>query len=268
MPEIRVKKTKLNANMKKLALVFAIVLITISGHAQKTADIGIWGGSSTVWGDMDDNAAFQTFNLNFGAYFRYNFNARVALRAMFLTGKMAREGEVEEVPWNFDKSAQDLTLQIEINYLKYILGKKKLRFSPYVTAGVGVAYFPYTFRPEEIVVFNPDYPELEFNGNGNLIVQDPPQEESEIIPTIPFGFGFKYTIGERLGLGVEYQMRKYTSDRLDDLDDPLAHKNGTGEVVSYNQGGHNNDWVGYLGVHLTYKIYIGKKACPAYESKQ
>jgi len=264
MPEIRVKKTKLNANMKKLALVFAIVLITISGHAQKTADIGIWGGSSTVWGDMDDNAAFQTFNLNFGAYFRYNFNARVALRAMFLTGKMAREGEVEESLWNFDKSTQDLTLQVEINYLKYILGKKKLRFSPYVTAGIGIAYFSYTFRPEMIYPFNPGHPEIEIDNDGKFIA---PGEKSEMAPTIPFGFGFKYTIGERFGFGVEYQMRKYTSDRLDDLDDPLAFERN-GEVVSYNQGSHNNDWVGYLGVHLTYKIYIGKKACPAYESKQ
>ena len=264
MPEIRVKKTKWNANMKRLALVFAIVLMTVSGHAQRTADIGIWGGTSTVWGDMDNNAAFETFNPTFGAYFRYNFNARVALRAMFLTGSMSREGTMEEAPWEFDKSAQDLTLQAEINYLKYILGKKKLRFSPYVTIGVGVSYFSYTFRPEDVFVFNPDHPEIEIDGNGNFVARG---EESEVVPTIPFGFGFKYTIGERLGLGVEYQMRKYMSDRLDDLDDPLAYKNGN-EEVSYNQNSHNNDWVGYLGVHLTYKIYIGKKACPAYESKQ
>ncbi|MFV0267843.1 MAG: DUF6089 family protein [Draconibacterium sp.] len=255
--------------MKRLALVFAIVLMTVSGHAQKTADIGIWGGTSTVWGDMDNNAAFETFNPTFGAYFRYNFNARVALRAMFLTGNMSREGTVEGAPWSFDKSAQDLTLQAEINYLKYILGKKKLRFSPYVTIGVGVSYFSYTFLPEQIYAFNPDYSELAFDPNtGALIVQDPAQEESEVVPTIPFGFGFKYTIGERLGLGVEYQMRKYMSDRLDDLDDPLAYRNSVGEVVSYNQGSHNNDWVGYLGILFTYKIYIGKKACPAYESKQ
>ncbi|MCK3685065.1 DUF6089 family protein [Maribellus sp. YY47] len=252
--------------MKKLALVFAVVLITTSGHAQKTVDIGIWGGSSTVWGDMDDNSAFETFNLNVGAYFRYNFNARVALRAMFLTGNMSREGAVEEAPWDFDKSAQDLTLQVEINYLKYILGRKKLRFSPYVTAGLGVSYFTYTFRPEEIYAFNPEYPMLQYDGSGNLIVPDPAEEESEVVPTIPFGFGFKYSVSERLGVGVEYQMRKYMSDRLDDLDDPLAHENETG-VVSYNQGSHNNDWIGYLGVHLTYKIYIGKKICPAYESK-
>jgi hypothetical protein len=60
------------------------------------------------------------------------------------------------------------------------------------------------------------------------------------------------------------------SDKLDNLDDPLAYKtiiDGNEEEITYSDVTHNNDWTGYLGVHLTYKIYIGKKACPAYESK-
>jgi len=263
MSESKLKETNLNAGMKRLVFVFAIVLITLSGRAQKTADIGIWGGSSTVWGDMDDNTPFQSFNLNFGAYFRYNFNARMGLRAMFLTGKMAGDGTVETTDWRFDKSAQDLTLQIEINYLKYVMGSRRMRFSPYVTVGLGVSYFSYDFRPGEILVFNPRYPGL-YDGSGILV---PNRTESQVVPTIPFGIGFKYTIGSRLGVGIEYQMRKYMSDKLDDLDDPLSYVNEMEETVGYTKQNLNNDWVGYLGVHLTYKIYIGKKACPAYESK-
>ena len=266
MSESKLKKTNLNAGMKRLVLVFAIVLVTLSGRAQKTADIGIWGGSSTVWGDMDDNTPFQSFNLNFGGYFRYNFNARMSLRAMFLTGKMAGEGLVENTEWSFDKSAQDLSVQMEINYLKYVLGSRKMRFTPYLTIGLGVSYFRYDFRPEEIFAFNPNYPELMVDPNtGNVISAD--RSESQVVPTIPFGIGFKYTIGTRLGVGIEYQMRKYMSDKLDDLDDPLSYINGTGETIKYTTPQLNNDWVGYLGVHVTYKIYIGKRACPAYESK-
>jgi len=263
MSESKLKETNFNARMKRLVFVFAIVLIALSGRAQKTADLGIWGGSSTIWGDMDNNTPFQSFNLNFGGYFRYNFNARIGLRAMFLTGKMAGEGTVENTDWSFDKSAQDLTLQVEINYLKYVLGSRKMRFSPYVTIGLGVSYFKYDFRPDEIVIFNPRYPEL-FDSAGNLV---PEGQESLVVPTIPFGIGFKYTIGSRLGVGIEYQMRKYMSDKLDDLDDPLSYVNETEETIKYTTQHLNNDWVGYLGVHFTYKIYIGKKACPAYESK-
>jgi hypothetical protein len=242
--------------MKKLILVFVTVLLTVSGHAQRTADIGIWGGSSTAFSDMDDNTPFQTFNLNYGAYFRYNFNARVALRAMILNGKFSSEGTVENSYWAFEKNVQDLSVQVEINYLRYILGEKKMRFSPYVTAGLGVAYFPYNLDPAALAVFNPNHTK------GTTVL-----EESVAVPTLPFGIGFKYTIGRRLGVGVEYQMRKLLSDKLDNLDDPLAYYNGMNEEVTYTTETHNTDWAGYLGVHVTYTIYIGKKACPAYDAK-
>lgn len=241
--------------MKKILLVFAAVLITVSGIAQKTADIGIWGGSSTYFGDMRETSHFETFKPNFGAYFRYNFNARVGLRAMFITGNFAADGMIEGFPWTFDKSAQDLSLQIEINYLRYILGLKQTRFTPYITAGIGVMYYSYNLDPTLIFAFNP-------NHNKGLAVV----EESVIATTIPFGFGMKYSIGKRMGIGVEYQMRKIFDDKFDNLDDPLAHSNND-EIVTYTDYIHNNDWSGYLGIHLTYMIYIGKSVCPAYDSK-
>ncbi|MCF6356721.1 MAG: DUF6089 family protein, partial [Draconibacterium sp.] len=168
--------------MKKILLVFATVWITVSGFAQKTADIGIWGGTSTYFGDMSDAPQFQTFNLNFGAYFRYNINARVGLRAMFLTGTVAQDGKIEGMPWTFDKSVQDLSVQIEINYLRYILGEKRTPFSSYVTLGLGVDYFKYNMDPALIALFNPEH------NKGTDIIEDEPV----IAPTIPFGIGFKY----------------------------------------------------------------------------
>mgnify|MGYP003484798015 CR=1 FL=1 len=69
--------------MKKILLVFAAVWITVSGNAQVTADIGIWGGSSVYFGDIDESNPFQPLNLNYGGYFRYNFNARVGLKYIF-----------------------------------------------------------------------------------------------------------------------------------------------------------------------------------------
>jgi len=248
--------------MKKILLVFAAVWITVSVHAQVTSDIGIWGGSSVYIGDMDETNPVQPFNPNFGGYFRYNFNARMGLRAMFLTGSFSDEGEIEGKYWGFNKNVQDLSLQLEVNYLKYILGGKNTRFTSYVTAGIGVAYFPYEVATDSIAVFNPNHNK----GADGIIIK-----ESVVSATFPFGIGFKYTLGQRLGVGIEYQMRKLFSDKLDNLDDPLAYEitnsDGTKEEIKYTDTIHNNDWSGYLGLHITYKIYIGKKACPAYESK-
>jgi hypothetical protein len=260
--ETNVKKTILNTIMKKLVLVFVAVWITVSGFAQKTADIGIWGGTSLYIGDVDDSPPLETFNLNVGGYFRYNFNARVALRAMFLTGSISADGMIEDIPWSFKKSVQDISVQVEVNYLKYFLGVKNTPFTSYVMGGLGVAYYPYELDPALIATFNPGHPM--FN-TGQPVTQI---KESVIATTIPFGIGFKFNMGHRWGLGIEYQMRKMFFDKLDNLDDPIAFVDEDGNDVFYTDQWHNNDWSGYLGVHVTYKIYIGQKACPAYESKE
>jgi len=245
--------------------VFAAVLIAVSGKAQITADIGVWGGSSVCFGDLRENNVLSPLNLNFGGYFRYNFNSRVALRAQFLTGKFSDEGNIQGVDTAFSKNVQDLSFMVEVNYLKYILGVENAHYSSYVLFGVGVSYFPYQMDPAFIDKFNPN------NNKGSN-----PIDESVMTPTIPFGIGFKYTIGQRLGIGVEYQMRKMFSDKLDNLDDPMAYlgdpdaDGNRPEIkpeIKYTDAVHNNDWSGYLGVHITYKIYTGKRACPAYESK-
>ena len=248
--------------MKRILLVFATVWITVSGNAQITADIGVWGGTSVYFGDLDETNPLQSLNPNFGAYFRYNFNSRVGLRLMFLTGNFSGQGVIEGAETSFEKGVQDFSLQAEINFLRYILGVEKPPYSAYVTAGVGVAYFPYDMDPELYAVFNPKH------NKGNF-----PVNESVMAPTIPFGIGFKYTLGQRLGIGIEYQMRKMFSDKLDNLDDPLAFINYNADAtikdeIKYTDLTHNNDWSGYLGIHITYKIYMGKKACPAYESKK
>lgn len=255
MPETNVIINNFVSQMKRIVLVAAAVLITVSGFAQKTADIGIWGGTSTYIGDIKEITPFQSFNPNFGAFFRYNFNPRVGLRAMFLTGNFKADGLVQNQSWSFDKGVQDLSVQVEINFLKYRVGEKKTPFSPYILGGLGVMYFPYDLDPALIYAINPDQ-------NKGLAVT----KESVVALSLPFGFGVKTHIGERFGVGVEYLMRKHFVDKLDNLDDPFAFINDTGEEHVYNDFVHNNDWSGYLGVHLTYRIYLGKEACPAYDS--
>lgn len=247
--------------MRKIGLVFIAVILTVSGFAQKTADLGIWGGTSTYWGDIKVASPMQAFNMNMGAYFRYNFNARVAIRAMFLSGKFADEGMVENVAFVFDKKVQDLSLMAEVNYLRYVLGDRKTWFTPYIMGGIGMMYYPYEVdgsMRDSINVLNQRHPLL----SGGSEINEP-----IMALAIPFGFGVKFTLGERLGIGAEYQMRKIFNDKLDNLDDPLSFINADGETVKYTDFWHNNDWPGYFGIHITYKIFMESKACPAYDRK-
>ncbi len=254
MPETNVK-INVVSQMKRIVLVAIAVLLTVSGFAQKTADIGIWGGTSTYIGDVKELTPFQSFRPNFGAFFRYNFNPRVGLRTQFLTGKFSAEGIVQDQPWSFDKSVQDLSLQVEINFLKYRQGNKKTPFTPYILGGIGVMYFPYEMDPALLYPINPNH------NKGTAVI-----DKSVVALSMPFGFGIKTHIGEKFGIGVEYLLRKQFVDKLDNLDDPAAYINEQGNEFVYSDFWHNNDWSGYLGVHITYKVYLGKEACPAYES--
>jgi hypothetical protein len=121
--------------------------------------------------------------------------------------------------------------------------------------GVGVMYYPYNLDPAAIRRFNPNH------NKGIAEV-----EESVIGLTVPFGMGIKTHLGKRFGIGLEVLFRKLFNDKLDNLDDPLAHTNPTGDI-SYTDFMHNNDYTAYLGINITYKIFLGKEVCPAYESK-
>lgn len=119
-------------------------------------------------------------------------------------------------------------------------------------------YFPYNFDPIKMAQINANYPATSI-------------EQSVIAATIPFGFGIKVSVGERLGVGAEFQMRKLLNDKFDDLDDPLSFETinsaGDTETIKYTDFLHNNDWPGYLGIHVTYKINLDTRACPAYDRK-
>lgn len=253
--------------MKRMIVLAFGLFLAVSGYAQPTADIGIWGGGSNYMGDLE-NHTFTKFGFpTAGAYFRYNFHYRTSVRAMFLTGKIAGSGTIQGQEFislpasqtqysGFSKLFQDLSVQAEINFLRYMTGNRKASFTSYVTGGIGAMIFPYEYDPEFIKSITP------------MTDKGPEyQGKTVVAPTLPFGMGIKFNVGGRIGFGVEYQMRKLLSDKLDNLDDPLAHFNSGGNTITYTDMLHNNDWAGFLGIHLTYKIYLGSKPCPAYDAK-
>ena len=256
--------------MRKVLLVFAAITLAVSGYAQQSVDIGLWGGSSTYLGDIKE-ASLVTSNLNLGVLFRYNFNPRVAVRTQFTMGGFSADGLVENKNFNFDKRTQDLSAMVEINYLRFLIGDKNSIFTPYIMGGIGVMHFRYitdNAHGLRMIDINPIYPDV-FPENG--IINYIPVDESITALAMPFGFGVKFAVGPRVGIGAEFQMRKLFSDKLDNLDDPRLFKkvddSGNEEIVKYTTFWHNNDWPGYLGVYVTYKFDVNKRDCPAYDRK-
>ena len=221
--------------LKRFLLLIIVLASMLNLSAQQqSADIGLLGGGAIPFSDYSKLNIGQSIHFNFGGFYRYNFNSRFSLRINAMYGKVGANGFLDNIqqPISFNKSVFDLGAFFEINYLDFILGAKKMKFSPYVFYGAGVSFYP--------------------DISGGAV----------IAPNFPFGAGAKYAIGKRWGIGAEVSTRKLMNDKLDNLDDPYSTVN-LGRVTDKL---HNNDWINYFGLTLSYKFYWGTKPCPAYNS--
>lgn len=230
--------------MKQLLSVFLITFMVFTAYGQQSVDVGFFGGAGAYFGDMTKTEWQKSINPAYGAFLRFNFNPRYALRFNVLNSNIGAVGEFDSQKWNadpitkywdFNKNVLDISLQFEFNYFKYIVGDKETPYSTYIFGGVGMHSYSFVIN----------------NIDG-----------SEISPTIPFGLGFKFNLSKRIGLGLETGLRKTFSDKLDNLDDPLSYEKPNGDLVnqiSYTDQYHNNDWTTYTGIHLVYKLIYGNK---------
>ena len=114
--------------------------------------------------------------------------------------------------WNLNFEAAFQQEQIGHRYrLRRVRGQKGYEIYAYGFAGIGI--------------FNFD-PKTEYRGN-TYRLQPLATEGEGLVPTrkkyslwqfcIPIGFGFKYTIDAKWGIGIEYGMRKTFTDYIDDV---------------------------------------------------
>ncbi|MDA3931059.1 MAG: DUF6089 family protein [Prolixibacteraceae bacterium] len=221
--------------MKRFFLHLLFLAISANLLAQQqTADIGLFGGGAVPISDYSKLKIGQSVNLNYGGFYRYNFNSRYSLRINALYGKVGASGYLdnEQSLISFNKSVVDLGAYFEINYLDFLLGVEHMKFSPYVFYGIGFSIYQGT--------------------NGNSVITG----------SIPFGTGVKYAFAKSWAVGAEVSARKLFNDELDNQSDPYGIVN----LEKVNDLFHNNDWITYFGLTLTYKFYWGKKPCPAYNS--
>ena len=264
--------------MKKIFVIILSILSYYTVSAQSNADIGIWGGIGSYTGDMTHVDKASSLNPNFGLFLRYNFNSRVGLRTSAMLGPMGASGKYEENDWEFKKFMADLSLMGEFNFFRYIMGSKRHPATTYLLGGVGASMFNYNYDPAKmspmLYYLNPVfYGKLPANVQQALIT---PQNQGVIGLNIPIGFGFKFNVGKRMGVGIEAILRKYFNDKIDNLDDPrkyytVTQYDDTGAPVGgywqgYNDFLHNNDFTIHFGVHLTYRFYQGGQECPVYEN--
>ena len=216
--------------MKKFIIIAVFSGIIIGAKAQKKVDLGIFGGGSYYLGDINQSKQFYSLSYAFGGLYRFNINSRYTIRGSIFYGNLQADDQdfnnrfQQSRDNSFSGTVLDATLQLEFNFMPYSTFGRVGEYTVYTTGGIGVAF-------------------INISGPSSPLV-------------IPFGVGAKVNLGKKMGIGIEWGLRKMFYDKLDGFENPIDPE--------YRSFIHNFDWYSIAGISLTYKIYGGSEDCPAY----
>jgi hypothetical protein len=265
---------------KSSVLIVFLLLVTSPLYAQRTGDLGVFGGVSYYLGDLNPGRQFLMPKPAFGLLYRYNMNHRIALQAHFFHGKIEASDAKSNVNpsrnLSFFSPVDEAGVQFEVNFFEYFIGSRMHWWTPYIFGGTSVFFFkPYANIDGAKVALQP----LGTEGQGSVVYPDRTPYKLYSF-SVPFGFGVKVSLNKTFGVGAEWGMRKTTTDYLDDVSKTyyldLASANpalippkavASDPTLSHNAGmqrgnSKNTDWYSFAGVTLVVKIrMLSKERC-------
>jgi hypothetical protein len=217
--------------MYKLILGILFLAISSTAFSQTKAELGLFGGASYYLGDINPKKQFYSSSFALGGIYRYNFNSRYSLRAGMLFSSLSADDKDFDNSYqqargaSFETDLIDLSVQVEFNFQSF--------WSPKRTKSKTLV--PYV--------------------TGGIGYIAPSSTSSSF--TIPMGVGLKTNLPGRWTAALEWGFRKSFTDNLDYLDDPN----------DFNESSliHNNDWVSFVGVMISYKIFPDNEECHSYD---
>ncbi len=222
--------------MKSKLLLFALLVSFVFAKSQDW-ELGITLGPMNYQGDIAQAYVnLAKTKLNFGALGRYTFNPSFAIRGEVNYGKIGGDDKFAVLPpeayghnkrnLNFSSSIFEVSTSLEYNFFKFVPGSRRKRFSPFISAGVGIFHFdPTTVYQGQVVHLQPLQTEL----------NKPLYSLTQVC--FPIGGGIKWNVKKNWTLGVNYATRFTLTDYIDD--------------VSHNW--QTNPTPGNLGQELTYR---------------
>jgi hypothetical protein len=276
--------------MKKLFVLFIGSCMYISSAcAQKTFEVGAFLGCSFYIGDLNPDGFFNQFTrFAGGGVVRYNLNNRLAARLNLFFGTLTADDSQSpsesqrERNLDFKSPVDELSAQMEFNFLEYEMGNPKHSFTPYIFAGFGAFKMnPKGLLGDSWVPLQP----LGTEGQGTSANPTPPYHL--IQPCIPFGVGVKTNFSKGLGLSIEWGMRKTFTGYIDDVNGTyaspavllqargvngplavaLADKSTSPDKAAdagTQRGNGKDDWYSFAGLILTIQIKAHQEKCASY----
>ena len=191
-----------------------IFVIPIWGYSQYF-DAGIFYGVSNYQGDLTTSKFEPSeFNLAAGAFIRYHFTPKVAIKTHFYGGSLTGSDMFSyrrARNLHFKSTILELGIQGEYSLFDYAILDKNHVASPHFFVGLSAFYF----NPH--ADYNGTSVELRLVGTEGQGMPGYAEPYSRLQISIPMGLGFKVAINEMTNIGAELGFRKTFTDYIDDV---------------------------------------------------
>lgn len=226
-------------SLARMRFVLIIFLCGLLKMGAQTYEIGVFGGGTTVIGDIGTTHLIAPSGTVGGGIFKWNKSKRYAWRASVLYGHFtaddakSNKASRQQRGLVIDNTLLETSVGLEFNFVEYNLHKLRPAFSPYLYTGLTYFWYDFAFFDDTQAV--------------NVI-----QKEGSF--AIPMTVGAKYRLSASLILGAEVGARYTFTDNLD-------ASNPKGSDFEQNRFGsiRSNDWYVFTGLTLTYTF--GRKPC-------
>ena len=206
--------------MKALTCTLAACILLASLHAQNL-HLNASFGMTNYSGDLQvKRYTFQQSHPALGLGLSYEVSEKFFIRSQFMLGKVSGNDKFNPLTairnLNFSSSLTEVQLTAEY----YLRDMTEYAVSPYLFAGIAGYHFnPYTNDSTGKKYF---LQPLATEGQG-FVQNRQPYKLTQF--AIPFGGGLKLALSENIRVGVEFGMRKLSTDYLDDVSTTYADPN-------------------------------------------
>jgi hypothetical protein len=180
-------------------------------------EVGIAGGCSQYFGDLNEHYGIKTINGAGGFYLRRRINAYIAVKLLANYTKVSYDDKYNKASYpllrnlNFQSNITEIALQAEFNFFSFVTGDPYRRFTPFLTGGVGMFFYdPYTEYNGKKVYLRPLGTEGQFAGHAD-------RKYGTTSVCFPVGAGVKYWLTPGVNLTLEIADRLTLTDYLDDV---------------------------------------------------
>ena len=203
--------------IKILLSTLLIFIISLTANAQRV-EVGIVAGGAGYIGDLNQNDLFKISGVTTGVFAKMNFTPFVGLGLHYNYGNIKGDDlksnnlQFRDRGINFNTNLNEVSLIAEVNFFDAFSPISKLRFTPYVFAGIGGVYFSTTSNYNGINYSFKKYPT---NGNES----GAPVSIKPYAITIPYGAGLKYKLTDYVTLSSQLGYRTSFTDYIDNVGD-------------------------------------------------